>query len=164
MKTILKWTGALFALLVLVVAGMAFEVLGGPVIVQEYLRHEQPDNLSFSFSRCEGHGPRSGPDSVQSWSGDTLRVDVNITPNCGTTWLFGSYRLQGEDELVLGYKSIVPGFVACDCNFKAAYEIAGIEKKDYRVTVREYALINRVPLLVRALIEGSEDLVWVEEL
>lgn len=164
MKRILKYVVILFLALLGLVGIVIFDLFGGPTIVQEYISHKQPENLSFSFSGCESSTyPPEAVDNT-SWVGDTLNIDVTITPNCGTTWLFGSYKQVGSDELILGYKTIAPSFVGCNCDFKAKYSISGLEKKDYKIKIKEYSFINKVPKSLRMVYGIGDDIVEEGEL
>lgn len=164
MKSKWKWVACVIGIVIVAFIALIFDLAGGPTIVQEYIRHDKPENLSFSFSGCnDSTYPPEAVDST-SWAGDTLTVDVTITPNCGTTWLFGSYKIVGENDLILGYKTIAPTFIACNCDYTATYQISGLDKKNYNITIKEYAFINRYPASLRMLFDIGPDIVEVGDL
>lgn len=163
MRPILKWISVAAGVLLLFIMGIAFDVVNGPVIVREYLDHDQPDGLSFSFSRCSESS--HSVDTVKStrWDHGVLTVDAVVTPNCGTAWLLGSYKVVDDDRLVLGYKTIAPGLVACHCDFAVSYEIHGIARREYRIELEEYAFIHKIPAMARMLGYEEEDIVERKE-
>lgn len=150
--------------LAFVLAGMLailFHLAAGATVIQEYSRHQKPDELDFSFSYCDENSPANENKIV--WQEDVAVIDVTLSPNCGTSWIFGNYKVLESGTLVLGYKSIVPSVIGCNCRYPATYRIAGLEKKDYEIELREYAFINKVPWLLRSWIEMGPDVVEVEE-
>src|SRR5690554_6045006 len=145
------------------VLALLFHLAAGPTIVEEYFNHEAPDDLDFSFSCCSADSQDADDTSKIVWQEDVAIVDVTLSPNCGTSWIFGNYKVLESGKLVLGYKSIVPSIIGCDCGYLATYRIAGLEKRDYEIELREYAFINRTPWLVRSWVETGPDIVETEE-
>jgi len=150
--------------LALVLAGMLvllFHLAAGATVIQEYFYHEAPEELDFSFSYCRANSQAN--ESKIIWQEDVAVIDVTLSPNCGTSWLFGNYKVLESGTLVLGYKSIVPSIIGCDCGYPATYRITGLEKKGYEIELREYAFINKAPWLLRSWIEMGPDVVEIEE-
>lgn len=132
-------------------------------MVSEYFKHESPAELAFSFSYCSAGNKLGGNPAAINWQGEVAVIDVAISSNCGTTWIFAGYKLEEPGKLVLGYKSIVPWVIGCNCSYPATYRITGLEKRDYKIELREYAFINEVPWLVRSMMDVMPDIVEVEE-
>ena len=159
----MKYVWLALALVLVTIMSIFFNIVGGPTIVTEYLKHEQSEDLDFTFSYCVGESEsEESVDSIE-WGSGRVTIDVTLKPNCGTTWLFGDYRLKGN-ELVLGYKSIMPGLIACDCPYKATYEISGLEKKKYEIKLKEYAFIYKNPLVYKLFVGEVDDHVQIESL
>ncbi|MBK1853322.1 hypothetical protein FE845_18420 [Marinobacter sp. 1-4A] len=163
MNRALKYSLIGLAVLLACVLALLFHLAAGPTIVEEYFNHEAPDDLDFSFSYCSADSQDADDTSKIVWQEDVAIVDVTLSPNCGTSWIFGNYKVLESGKLVLGYKSIVPSIIGCDCGYPATYRIAGLEKRDYEIELREYAFINRTPWLVRSWVETGPDIVETEE-
>ncbi|NIB44797.1 hypothetical protein HBA55_34775 [Pseudomaricurvus alkylphenolicus] len=118
-------------------AVFVFNVMAGPTILGVYFGGELNDNLRFSFERCDDQED-AWKDSISRkyWNGNTLIVEGYAVPNCGTTWLFGDYHLDGN-HISLIYKPIMPSLAACVCAFDVEYQIAGLEKGDYTLSIAE---------------------------
>lgn len=163
MKPKWKWIAILGGTLFASITGFGFDIAGGPTIVREHISHSKPDNLSFSFSRCNGSSHSIDTVDKASWNMGSLTIDVVVTPNCGTTWLLGSYKIVDESELILGYKTISPALIGCNCDFKATYQIHNLDRRDYNITIKEYAFINKAPKTLRMLYDIGPDIVEIEE-
>ncbi|MCC6076665.1 hypothetical protein ACFPTX_02925 [Pseudomonas sp. GCM10022188] len=160
MKRALKY---LLLAVPLTAAGLFFHLVGGATIVQEYFWHDAPEELGFSFDFCSrGTNEHPGVREIV-WNKDTAIINTVLAPNCGTTWLFGNYKVEGGNKLILGYKSIVPSLTACNCNYRAIYRVEGLERKEYEVEIREYAFINKTPWLMRVMMEMDPGIVEIEE-
>ncbi|MDH0097446.1 hypothetical protein L1F06_023380 [Ectopseudomonas hydrolytica] len=156
----LSWAlGALFSL----TAVILFHLAGGGTIVHEYFRHDPPEELEFSFGLCESEPRKPTRPEEILWKENTATINVILSPNCGTTWLLGNYKVEEGSKLVLGYKSIVPSIIGCDCNYPATYRIKGLENKEYEIELREYAFINKVPWLMQKIADMDQDIVITEE-
>ena len=133
-KTLLKWVLAIFVLFVLYALNYVFAV---NVIISEYFSHEQAPNLDFEFHNCFS-GPSRNPQEVKSldWQNGKLQIEANLTPNCGTTWVYGNYELEG-DKIELQYTSILSTAYGCLCDIEAVYEIEGLEQRDYKISIKE---------------------------
>lgn len=142
---------------------LLFHLAAGATIVVEYFHHEEPDELDFSFSYCHADPQTEDSTSKIEWKDGVAIIDVTLSPNCGTSWVFGNYKVDESGTLVLGYKSIAPSIIGCDCGYPATYRIAGLEKRDYEIELREYAFINKVPWLLRSWMEMGPDIVEIEE-
>lgn len=145
------------------VVALLFHLVAGATIVEEYFHHEAPDELDFSFSYCRADSQAEDHTSKIVWQDEVAVIDVTLSPNCGTSWIFGDYKVHESGTLVLGYKSIVPSILGCDCGYPATYRIAGLEKKDYEIEFREYAVIHKVPWLLRSWMDMGPDIVEIEE-
>ncbi len=163
MNRALKYSMIGLAFLLAGVLALLFHLAAGATIVKEYFQHEEPDELDFSFSYCRADAQAEVNISKISWQDDVAVIDVTLSPNCGTSWIFGNYKVHDSGTLVLGYKSIIPSIIGCDCGYPATYRIAGLEKRDYDIELREYAFINRVPWLVRSWMEIGPDIVEIQE-
>lgn len=150
--------------LTVILAGLltlVFHLAAGATILREYFQHEAPDELDFSFSYCNADSQLD--EGGIEWEGDVAVIHVILSPNCGTSWIFGNYKAVEPGTLVLGYKSIVPSIIGCDCGYPATYRITGLEKGEYEIELHEYAFINKVPWLLRHFIDMSADIVEIEE-
>ena len=152
------------ALIVVISFAAIFNLFSGPVIVAEIFKHQQSEDLDLSFAYCRNEsGARESIDSL-SWSSGGLKIEATLTPGCGTTWLFGDYRINEDNELLLGYKSISPYTLACVCPYKVTYEISDIEKRDYTIRFKEYAVISKAPMIYKWIVGDVDDYVSVGEL
>lgn len=114
---------------------LLFFLLGGPLIIDEYLKRESKDELSFNFSSCKDDSKYLNDQILSSRiEGDTLFVKAAATPNCRTTWIFGDYSINGLN-LDLYYKPVLASVLACICAHELEYEIEGIGVKDYKITI-----------------------------
>lgn len=120
--------------------------LGAIVIANQYLFEQTPREFSFSFKRCGGNeGPITDFVTSRNWNGRTLVIKGVASPNCAATWLFGGYKIAG-DELSLTYSSVQFGAMACVCPTEVQYEIEGLPAKDYKISIEEGPLIEYRPL------------------
>lgn len=105
------------------------------MIVSEYLKKESKDELSFSFSSCKDDSKYFNDEIISSRiDGNTLFVKAEATPNCGTTWIFGDYSINGSN-IELYYKPVLASVMACICVHELEYEIQGVNVKDYKITI-----------------------------
>jgi len=115
---------------------LLFFLLGGPLIIEEYLKRESKDELTFRFSSCKDDGKYTNDQILSSRiEENTLFVKAAATPNCGTTWIFGDYSINGQD-IELHYKPVLASAMACICAHELEYEIEGISVKDYKITIK----------------------------
>lgn len=163
MNRALKYSLIGLAVLLAGVVALLFHLVAGATIVEEYFHHKAPDELDFSFGYCRADTQAEDHTSKIVWQDDVAVIDVTLSPNCGTSWIFGDYKVHEPGTLVLGYKSIAPSILGCDCGYPATYRIAGLEKKDYEIELREYAVINKVPWLLRNWMDIGPDIVEIEE-
>ncbi|MFT5594025.1 MAG: hypothetical protein ACI8SR_002412 [Oceanicoccus sp.] len=149
----------------LILAGLVFfDLAAGPSIMSQMFFHQQADNLDFSFSQCEEDANDAPLSETKSWDNETLIINSEVYSNCGTVWLFGDYKINSNDELVLGYKAIDSTILACKCKFNVTYKINGIAKKDYKTSYKDYAYIVRTPFLLELFGGSNYDLEQSEEL
>ncbi len=149
-KMVKKIVIRLGLLLALVFLLLVFDTVGGPEIIKYTLDNDDQKDLSFSFSSCD-EDSSSWVNRVESqeWVGNQLVIKGTVYPNCGASWLFGSYELDG-DKLSLNYKPAIGYFVACECKKNVTYTIDNIPKREYSVSFNEkeplvfYPLINKV--------------------
>lgn len=126
--------------ILVLILGLAFSVLlfflfGGPLIIEEYLKRESKDELSFSFSSCKDDTKYLNDQILSSRiEENTLFVKVAATPSCGTTWIFGDYSINGQN-IELQYKPVLVSTMACICAHELEYEIEGISEKGYKITI-----------------------------
>ena len=114
---------------------LLFLLLGGTLIINEYINRESKDELSFSFSSCKDDNKYFNDQILSSrMEGDTLFVKSAATPNCGTTWIFGDYSINGSN-IELYYKPVLASATACICSHELEYEIQGLNMKDYKITI-----------------------------
>ena len=125
---------------------LLFFLLGGPLIIDEYLKRESKDDLSFSFSSCKDDSKYLN-DQILSLriEGDILFVRATATPNCGTTWIFGDYSINGQN-IELYYKPVLASVLACICAHELEYEVEGISVKDYKITINHQEELYSDPL------------------
>ncbi len=115
-------------------AVFTFYAFGGHLILREYLTREYQRDLKFSFSSCNEDKLTPAQRVVeQGWEGNTLTVKGVVSPNCATTWLFGSYSTMGDNQLNLEYKPILSGLMACTCDYEVNYEISGLTQQDFDI-------------------------------
>lgn len=116
---------------------LAFCLLGGPLIVNEYLKRENKDELNFSFSSCKDDNKYLNDQIISSRiDGNRLSVKAAATPNCGTTWIFGDYLIT-DHNIELYYTPVLVSVVGCVCTHELEYEIQGVNVKDYKITIKQ---------------------------
>ncbi|WP_420590513.1 hypothetical protein [Bacterioplanoides sp.] len=151
MKNHFKALISVLSLILLIVSLLSFDLIGGPTIISEYSNHNQHKSLSFSFSWCEEEVTSKNQVISTQWKHSSLIIKTTLTPNCGTTWLFGNYRMTNSNEIILEYKPIVPNVVGCNCAFRATYVIDGLNQKDYEILIVPEEPVIELPLIMRPL-------------
>jgi len=76
----------------------------------------------------------------QTWiDEDTLKVEAYVSTYCEGGKITGDYIID-ENDIVLKYdvKKII-GVSKCDCPHKVIYEISGLEKEDYSISIISHA-------------------------
>ena len=131
LKTLFILASIFFGLLGIVI----FDVIGGPIIIRDLYKNKQPE-LEFSFSRCSSDVYGTNEVVSERWNDDELIVEAKAYTNCAATWLFGEYRIEG-DSIVLGYRPIMPGLMACECGFDVSYKIYDLPRGKYALYVKE---------------------------
>lgn len=129
---------------------LVFYFLAGPAIIKEALNRDDPESLRFSFSFC---GDELATESVLSTSwlnDDTLQIKAMATPNCGASWLFGDYELNGNN-IQLTYSSVMPNILACTCGYPVEYIISPIKKDEYNIALRAGKKIYSPPSIFNRL-------------
>lgn len=112
---------------------------GGPEIVGHLLRNPPRSGLEFAYRGC-----REGSDLKGSTEAPTImweraniaRVSAIAESNCGTSWLFGDYAVNGN-TLTLEYQAVVRKYYLCDCGYRVTYRIRDLPRRDY--AIRLYA-------------------------
>jgi hypothetical protein len=133
----------IFITLFFLLAIFVFFAQGWPSVIQAIAAHNEPDNLSFNFSRCDSNA-QIGTDSIQKtqWTENgEFVVHATVVPNCGTTWILGNYSVSGKD-LTLTYQPIVSTYLACVCYQNLEFEISGLPKKKYNLQLKADAEID----------------------
>ncbi len=131
--------------LIVIALSFFFYVSGGRLIIGEYIKRDNNENLSFSFSRCsDDSGGRNEVLSSEWLTNEKILVKGIANPNCGTTWLFGDYRVKGN-SLTLVYSPVSVFALACVCSYQVEYEVSGLEKKDYEIRLSEENEIHEEP-------------------
>ena len=144
----------IIVIVTLTLSGLIFHFSAGETIVSEYLTREQKENLEFSFGLCRDEFAYKNEITSSYWSkGGTLSVKGTATPNCGTTWIFGDYELTGED-LTLSYSPIMGSLVGCVCGYPVEYEIEGLEKREYNISLIELGGVYKQPMLLKMIFES----------
>ena len=135
---------------------LVFHLSSGEEIVSEYLNRDEQDDLDFGFSYCVDEFAYKNRITASHWRKDgVFSIKGTATPNCGTTWIFGGYELEG-DNLILNYTPIMSSLFACVCGYPVEYEIKGLEKREYNVTLIEKGGVYKQPALFLKLLELSE--------
>ena len=103
-------------------------------------RNSQPENLSLSFEKCSEPGPffEAYVEKTEWLEGDVFYGLVAIPANCSDDYWAGNYRIENDNELVLEYTTIrAGGEDACLCRTELEYQIAGLEKRDYSISIHQ---------------------------
>ena len=80
--------------------------------------------------------PREGVLEMNWVTDSTLQVAAFAKTFCGGAQINGSYQLDQEGKLVLGYKVTTAGPVTtCNCPHRLTYRIAGLSKGNYDIAV-----------------------------
>ncbi len=137
MRKIYRFAIGLILIQVIALGAFVFHIMAGPTILDIYLDGKFKEDLSFTFKRCDDDkGIWKDSISEKYWEGDDLIVRGYAVPNCGTSWMFGDFHLSG-DHLSLKYKPIMPALAACVCAYDVTYQISGLEKKEYTLSIGE---------------------------
>lgn len=136
-RKIVRWALGSVLFCVVAILLILFDTWGGMTIIKYALENNEQDNLSFSFSSCR-HDPGDRKNTVhsQKWADNRLTIEGTVHPNCGATWLFGSYDRE-SDELTLKYKSTIAYYFACTCPKRVTYTIDNIPKQQCNISFRE---------------------------
>jgi len=120
----------------------AFFELGFHAIIKESLARKPAKGLSFSFSSCS-EITKSQKIVSQKWETHTFQAKAKTTFNCSVRWIFGNYRVVG-DTLTLKFQALYPSprSSACLCEYDLNYKIEGLEKKEYRVFLKQQPFIQ----------------------
>ena len=137
MRKVYKYALALMTIQVMALAGFIFHVMAGPTIIGEYLNGSFKDDLKFTFNRCDD-GSKAFKDAISKsyWVENELIIDGVVVLNCGASWMFGDYQLNGSN-LVLKYKPVYSALMLCTCAQDVQYKITGIGKQDYKISIIE---------------------------
>ncbi|MFT5260714.1 MAG: hypothetical protein ACI810_002469 [Gammaproteobacteria bacterium] len=135
---------------------LVFHLSSGEVIFSEYLNRDHHDDLDFDFSYCVDESAYKNRITDSHWGKDgVFSIKGTAAQNCGTTWIFGGYELEG-DNLILNYTPIISSLFACVCGYPVEFEITGLEKREYNITLIEKGGVYKQPALLLKLLELSE--------
>ncbi len=109
------------------------------------IRHKT--NLKFSLGICDSTmDPYSPPEEgiiKKEWGDENkLTVEAYVKTVCGGAEITGDYKING-DSLVLEYRLHVGDIVtSCLCAHKLIYEITGLVRKDYIISLTRNILVQ----------------------
>ena len=141
--------GAIIA--TLIATFLFLDAIGVFAILGHYTTQKQQSDLVFSFKSCEKTG-NINKNTVLSarWESESLVVTGYAFPNCSARWLFGSYKLDGN-KMLLNYSPVEPSSEAsaCECPRNVRYEIGGLRRADYDISISEGADVEYTPLIAK---------------